>query len=114
MALVLNFTTIIYLQKKNYDERMNTKNKRGHTKGIQSKQKKGEKKQTNKNTSKAAYSHEKIYKNYVKQRREKCTQTAFLHSTSLSYPEKLDTKVTYFRNSPNTDFQKNFLSTFEF
>jgi len=37
MALVLNFTTIIYLQKKNYDERMNTKNKRGHTKGIQSK-----------------------------------------------------------------------------
>ena len=43
MALVLNFTTIIYLQKKNYDERMNTKNKRGHTKGIQSKQKKGEK-----------------------------------------------------------------------
>ena len=75
---------------------------------------KKKKKQTNKNTSKAAYSHEKIYKNYVKQRREKCTQTAFLHSTSLSYPEKLDTKVTYFRNSPNADFQKKFLSTFEF
>ena len=70
MALVLNFTTIIYLQKKNYDERMNTKNKRGHTKGIQSRKRKNKQK----NTSKAAYS-EKIYKKYVKQRKEKCTHT---------------------------------------
>ena len=80
MALVLNFTTIIYLQKKNYDERMNTKNKRGHTKGIQSRKRKNKQK----NTSKAAYS-EKIYKKYVKQRKEKCTHTAFLHSTFLRY-----------------------------
>ena len=82
MALVLNFTTIIYLQKKNYDERMNTKNKRGHTKGIQSRKRK---KQTKKYI-KGGIQRKNIQKICEAKKGKVYTHTAFLHSTFLRYP----------------------------